>query len=548
MKKYFFYFVSFVLALLSPLSLWAEEDYAVLKDGTLTFYYDDNKGSRDGSVYSVSAQLSTFKPDWGKSEVKKVSFDKSFANYKIPTCAAMFSLCSELLEIECLSNLNTADVDDMSYMFWGCNKLENIDLSSLNTEYVVTMESMFSGCTHLKELNLSGFNTRNLSSMEAMFKSCESIEQLDLGSFNTSYVKTMEKMFEFCYNLKTIYVGEGWSTENVSKGNSMFFLCEKLVGGEGTACDGFSNVDISYARVDSSDCPGYLTDKNKSTGISDYAIVQDGTITFYYDNKKESRGGTVYSVRKELAYGLPGWASTNLEIAVFDESFSSFRLNSTYGMFGNCSSLSEIKGIENLNTSEVTIMNQMFAQCKSLKELDLSKFNTSNVASMDWMFYGCESLTDLSLAEFETSKVESMPYMFAKCLKLKVIDLSGFNTSSVKDMSSMFSTCGYLETIFVGDGWNTMYVENGKGMFNTCFNLVGGNGTKCNGITNVDEAYAKVDKPNSPGYLTYKSSSGINDISSDENMNNWYYSLDGKRYTHARKGVFINNGRKIFFR
>lgn len=552
MKKNLLYFASFVLTLLSPLSLWAEEDYAVLKDGIITFYYDNNKGSRDGSIYSVKEQLSTFKPIWGNSNVKKASFDKSFKSFKIPTCATLFAYCSELQEIEGLSNLNTSDVEDMSYMFFECNKVDKIDLSCLNTQFVVTMEAMFFGCRNLKELNLSGINTKNVVSMEALFTSCESLELLDLSSFNTLHVKTMEAMFEFCKNLKTIYVGEGWSTENVTKGNSMFLLCERLIGGEGTACDGFSNVDVSYARVDSHDIPGYLTDKNMSTGVSDYAIVKDGTITFYYDNKKESREGTAYSVKKELAYGLPSWANSNLKIAIFDESFSGIRLNSTYGMFGNCSGLSEIKGIENLNTSEVTIMNQMFAQCNSLKELDLSGFNTENVTSMDWMFYGCSSLSKLSLTKFDTQKVESMSQMFANCKRIKEIDLSSFNTSSVTNMYKMFSSCGDLETIYASNNWSTLSVTNSTNMFDCCFNLVGSNGTKCDGwgfSTPIDHTYARIDTETTPGFFTYKPATSVNHINVDkEGKSDNYYSIGGKRNILPYKGINISKGKKFIVR
>jgi surface protein len=49
----------------------------------------------------------------------------------------------------------------MSYMFNGCNSLENIDLSNFNTENITSMNSMFYGCNSIKDLNLSYFITRN---------------------------------------------------------------------------------------------------------------------------------------------------------------------------------------------------------------------------------------------------------------------------------------------------------------------------------------------------------------------------------------------------
>ena len=115
---------------------------------------------------------------------------------------------------------------------------------------------------------------------------------------------------------------------------------------------------------------------------------------------------------------------------VFDESFASVRPTSCYSWFSDFYSLGTIKGLENLNTSEVTNMKFMFAYCFSLTSLDLSNFNTANVTNMLGMFQGCTGLTSL--------------------------DLSNFNTANVKNMRFMFYSCN-VETIYVSNGWT---VEN----------------------------------------------------------------------------------------
>jgi hypothetical protein len=73
-------------------------------------------------------------------------------------------------------------------------------------------------------------------------------------------------MFVNCSNLKTIYVGDGWSTEGLTGANSstnMFAACTSIVGGKGTVYDS-SHWDKEYARIDGgpgSETPGYLTEK-----------------------------------------------------------------------------------------------------------------------------------------------------------------------------------------------------------------------------------------------------------------------------------------------
>ena len=62
--------------------------------------------------------------------------------------------------------------------------------------------------------------------------------------------------------------------------------------------------------------------------------------------------------------------STTVLTAVFDASFRDFRPTTTAGWFKGLRSLKSIEGFENLNTSQVTDMSQMFADCQSLKALD----------------------------------------------------------------------------------------------------------------------------------------------------------------------------------
>ena len=65
----------------------------------------------------------------------------------------MFYGCSSLTNID-LSNFNTNNVTDMSWMFSECSSLTNIDLSNFNTNNVTDMSGMFSGCNKLTKNNI----------------------------------------------------------------------------------------------------------------------------------------------------------------------------------------------------------------------------------------------------------------------------------------------------------------------------------------------------------------------------------------------------------
>ena len=65
----------------------------------------------------------------------------------------MFSYCKSLINLN-LSNFNTQNVTDMSYMFCDCKSLTNLNLSNFNTQNVTDMSGMFRDCKSLNKKNL----------------------------------------------------------------------------------------------------------------------------------------------------------------------------------------------------------------------------------------------------------------------------------------------------------------------------------------------------------------------------------------------------------
>ena len=139
------------------------------------------------------------------------------------------------------------------------------------------------------------------------------------------------------------------------------------------------------------------------------------------------------------------------------------------GMFANCNSLTSLN-LSNFNTSNVTDMGQMFANCNSLTSLDISKFDTSKVTDMNTMFSSCSSLTLLDLSHFNTSAVTNMGSMFNTCNSLTSLDLSNFNTSNLISMNWMFKNCGDLQTLNISS-FNTSNVTDMDGVFEGCTEL-----------------------------------------------------------------------------
>ena len=160
---------------------------------------------------------------------------------------------------------------------------------------------------------------------------------------------------------------------------------------------------------------------------------------------------------------------TNLTEISGIENLDTSRVTDMNNMFYECSSLSSID-LSNFNTSNVTDMNRMFSSCSSLSSIDLSGLNTSNVTDMSVMFYNCTGLTSLDLSGLNTSNVTDMSVMFHNCTGLTSLDLSSFNTSNVTDMGMMFEGCSNLKTVNL-QSFNTEKVINMIQMFFRCDSL-----------------------------------------------------------------------------
>lgn len=144
-------------------------------------------------------------------------------------------------------------------------------------------------------------------------------------------------------------------------------------------------------------------------------------------------------------------------------------VTSMNSMFDNCRSLQTL-GVSSLDTSKVRDMTGMFYECRILKNLDVRNWNTSSVTNMCAVFKSCESLQTLDLSGWDVSSVTNMFDMFDYCSSLQTLDLSNWNTSNVRDMMTMFGRCLLLKTLDLS-GWNLTNITNMRGMFDSCSSL-----------------------------------------------------------------------------
>ena len=491
----------------------AARPYALLSaDKTaVAFYYDTELATRKAAPENAGAtvlfKLSSYgaTPVWATATLTSATFDESFKDFtgltdlrfwfnnctgltsldltnlstpNVTLMASMFYGCTNLVSITFSERFSTANVTRMDAMFNGCSALTQLDLSSFNTAKVTEMNSMFSRCSNLNAITFgSGFTTPLVTKMSSMFSGCTALTELDLSTFSPESVNDTQSMFDGCSALETIYAAPeaNWNVSSLLWDNYMFSNCSKLVGGNGTNYE-YGYTSKTRACIDGlNGQPGYFTDKAKDRA---YAMLSaDKTaVTFYYDKQAATRkadpandGATfVYRLKYVEENVLAAWRTTSLTTVSFDPSFKDYAgLTNTSNWFRDCTGLTTINGLENLNTENVTSMVYMFQNCSALTEIDVSGFATEKLTSIDYMFSGCTNLKTI----------------YAKA----------------------------------GTNWNTN-TPTSRYMFLRCNALVGGRGTayRYNTMADVDANWARIDGlDGQPGYFTDPDAFLLGDVNND---------------------------------
>ena len=381
-------------------------------------------------------------------DVEKIDMD-GINTSRVKNMSGMFHSGKNLYREINLANLDTSNVEDMSYMFatHGMKTMENIlplDLSHFNTSKVKDMSYMFSN-TFVPSLNIRSFDTSNVENMRAMFIDLENITDLDLSGWNVKKVNNILSLFVRDFKLKNLNLS-GWELDSVTDMNSMFSGLPELI---------------------SLNLTGFTT-KN----VTNMEFMFHGLIKL-----------------------------TDLDLSSFDTS----RVTNMHGMFQNMQSLKNIN-LSSFDTSRVTTMNNMFRDNFALKDLNLSNFNTSNVTNMAEMFRHSGAIYPLDVSSFDTRKVTNMDGMFYWTLMAPenaTLDISNFDTRSLTSALGMFNYTK-AKTIYVSDQFtvnNLAPIPHEMFMSNT--DLVGGNGTQY-AYPNNNSGFAHIDAPGNPGYFTQK--------------------------------------------
>ena len=485
--------------------------YAVF-DGknTITAYYDSNMPD-DAYHFKDDALFPLY-------SITKVVFDQSVRNYKPTSCKNWFSYCDNLTEIVGLENLNTADVTDMSGMFYRCISLTDIDLSHFNTANVTDMSEMFAHCWELHKIDLSRFDTRNVTDMSEMFSNCYKLEAIDVSRFNTSKVTQMDGMFADCNNIEAIDLST-LDTKNVTNMSEMFSGCINikklnLSNFDTQNVKNMSNMFAGCRALKSLDLSNFNTDRVTDMGnmFSSCIMLRSIVIGDDWNTTSASSAEQMFSSCRSICGGTGARydkAKTDKKMAVVDGGYFSRKgdppyLPKAYAVVKD-SVLTLYYGDKKPTGVNIYFIGNYEDDTKKIKEIVIDRsFWGYRPESCEAWFQGLTNLQSITGMQYlVTDLVTDMSNMFKYC-GIKSLDISNFNTQKVTDMSGMFSGCNNLEVIYGGYMWKTNAVKKSDQMFSGCLKLYGAKGTSYH-QKNTDAKYAHIDEgERNPGYFTQK--------------------------------------------
>ena len=168
-------------------------------------------------------------------------------------------------------------------------------------------------------------------------------------------------------------------------------------------------------------------------------------------------------------------------------------------MFSNCKSLTNIEPLKNWNVSRSEDFSNMFYQSSinNLKSLEnwnvsggkifdyifswtpltdikgLENWDMSNALSLKYFFFYCKNLEDISsLKNWNVSKCVRLEGIFSSCSKLSdITPIKNWNISNCQSLESVFSGCENLSDISPFKNWNVSGVKNFGFLFDYCLKL-----------------------------------------------------------------------------
>lgn len=305
-------------------------------------------------------------------------------------------LWENLERVDGLENINMSTCTRFPCIFYAQPWTEINGISDWDVSNATDIRLAFAHCTNLTTVDIEKWDTSNVQLFAGLFSGHSWVgdmkfTDLNIEHWDTSSATDMASMFYGCAQLTEAPV-KYWDVSNVKTFSHMFADCYKL-----------KKLNIENWQTSSvENFDAFLNDCHALVSI-DVSHLQTGTCTQFSQ------------------------------------------------MFEACINLQEIKGLDKWDVSNASnaAFEQMFHQCTSLTELDLSSWHAIPDDTA-WMFRGCINLKEVNLSNIDMSQATWLEEMFGGCIAL--------NTITWKQIYNFEEIAGY-ETMYQNSNPQHLYAE-----------------------------------------------------------------------------------------
>ena len=216
---------------------WGTCEWTINSDGVLTI--GEGVGKETEYVYIGAYYYERISP-WTeyKNKIKKIDITGNITFDEDVSLEGLFKSFNKVTEINGLKNIDFSKVTDISYMFFNCSGLVNLEIGNWDVSNVTDTNFMFGSCSGLVNLEIGNWDVSSVTNTSSMFESCSSLTNLEIGNWNVSNVTNTSGMFSYCSSLVNLEIGD-WNVSNVTNAGDMFRNCSSLTNLE------IGNWDVS---------------------------------------------------------------------------------------------------------------------------------------------------------------------------------------------------------------------------------------------------------------------------------------------------------------
>ena len=345
---------------------------------------------------------------------------------RVTNMEQLFTWCSNLTQetLEDFLKLDTSHVTDMNNMLLNCDSLTEVDLSGLETDSVINMQEMLGGCDKLTSIKgLEHWDTSKVQNMSGLFGSNYALTNIEgLEKWDVSQVTNMSTMFADCRRLTNLDLS-GWTTSALTNMNAAFSDCQSL------ATLNLSRWDVSK-----------VTNLNKV--FYGCTSLNSLDLTGWNPSSATTAESMFFNCKSLTTIDLTGWNTSKLQKAT--------------SMFGDCIKLSELKGIENWDTSSLTGMRSMFASTGQESDSLVITFPVNAVnPTMDTMFENSGAVEITVKGQNQNHTITSLRRVFYNCNKLKELKFIDMSFPNLTSLTEVFQGCSN-PALHITLGWNNI--------------------------------------------------------------------------------------------